>query len=182
MKNNIFESLEYGDLRRVLTPSLHIDEFKSKLGEDRDICVLSFKVMGKQPAEDLVNFLEKGYNWIIDADVSAGEMDDGDYIVFIEAEREGHLPKKIVSLIEDLLSLTLHTMEEWQYIYFKNKNYKPITLDNLIDDIPLSPKSYDLKYGQSSLNEMRSAAGLDIKSMYSKNPQITQLQIWSGIK
>jgi len=182
MKDNIFESLEYGDLRRVLQPTIHIDEFKSKMGDDRDICVLSFKVMGKAPGEDLVNFLEKGYNWIIDADVSSGEMDDGDYIVFVEAEREGHLPKKIMGLVVDLTSLTLNSVEDWQYIYFKNKDYKPLTLENLIDDIPLSPKAYDIKYSEKPLNEMRSAAGVKIRSKYSTTPLITQLQIWSGIK
>jgi hypothetical protein len=182
MKNNVNESLEYGDLRRVVKPTLHIDEFKSKMGDDRDICVISLKIMGKDPADDLVNFLEKGYSWIIDADTSSGEMDDGDYIVFVEAEREGHLPKKIMTMVEDLLNLTVNELDDWQYLYYKNKNYKPLTLENLIEDIPLSPQSYDLKYSTKPLDEMRSAAGLRVESRYSCSPQLTQLQVWAGIK
>lgn len=182
MKKQISESLEYGDLKRVLKPTLHIDEFKSKMGDDRDICVLSFKLMGKEPAEDLVNFLEKGYDWIIDADTSSGEMDDGDYIVFVEAEREGHLPKKIITLVEDILNLTLHEFDDWQYIYHKNKDYKPLTLENLIDDIPVSPQAYDLRFGSEPLDEMRSAAGIPVTSNYLSTPQISQLQVWAGIK
>ena len=66
---------------------LHVDEFKSKMGNDEDMVVLSFKVGGKEPAIDLVNFIEKSYDWVIDADTSSGEMEDGDYIVFVEMER-----------------------------------------------------------------------------------------------
>ena len=51
------------------------------MGDDADMVVLSFKVGGKEPAVDLVNFIEKGFDFIIDADTSAGEMEDGDYIV-----------------------------------------------------------------------------------------------------
>ena len=35
------------------------------MGEDKDIVVLSFSVKSQEPANDLMNFLEKGYtiNW-----------------------------------------------------------------------------------------------------------------------
>ena len=78
--HNLFEGLEQGDLKRLIHPELHIDEFKSKLGDDADVVVASFKVDNKEPANDLVNFIEKGYDWVLDADVSSGEMDDGSYI------------------------------------------------------------------------------------------------------
>jgi len=182
MHKQLSESLEYGDLKRVVKPTLHVDEFKSKMGDDRDICVFSFKIMGKDAATDLVNFIEKGYSWVIDADTSSGEMEDGDYIVFVEAEREGHLPKKIIELINDMLNLTLQDISEWEFLYFKDKNYKPLTLDNLIDSIPLSPMAYDNKYGNQSIKEMKLAAGLKVESTYSKNPHLNQLQVWAGIK
>lgn len=182
MQKQLSESLEYGDLKRVVEPTLHIDEFKSKMGDDRDICVFSFKIMGKDAANDLVNFIEKGYDWVIDADTSSGEMEDGDYIVFVEAEREGHLPKKIMTLVNDLLNLTLQDISDWQFLYFKDKNYQPLTLDNLINSIPLSPKFYDEKYGKSGINEMKLAAGIRVKSQYSNNPYLDQLQVWAGIK
>ena len=81
---NLLEGLELGDLKRLIHTELHIDEFKSKLGRDEDVCVISFKVTGKEPGNDLVNFIEKGYDWVLDADISSGEMDDGSYIVFAE--------------------------------------------------------------------------------------------------
>lgn len=81
------EGLEKNNLKRLVHPELHIDEYKSKLGKDEDVVVISFKITGREPAEDLVNFIEKGYDWVIDADVSSGEMSDGDYVVFVECDR-----------------------------------------------------------------------------------------------
>ena len=54
------EGLEQGDLDRLVHNKLHVDEFKSKMGSDADIIVLSFKVDGKEPARDLMNFIERG--------------------------------------------------------------------------------------------------------------------------
>ena len=100
------EGLEKNDLARLVHTEMHIDEFKSKLGRDEDVVVVSFKVAGKEPATDLVNFIEKGYDWVIDADVSSGEMDDGDYIVFIECERNSDIAKNIIIMMEDVINLT----------------------------------------------------------------------------
>ena len=62
-----------GDLNRLVHNELHIDEYKSKMGTDEDVCVISFKVSGKEPGADLVSFIEKGYDFVLDADVSSGE-------------------------------------------------------------------------------------------------------------
>ena len=51
------------------------------MGTDENIVVATIKVLGKEPAKDLENFIEKGYDWIIDAETHAGEISDGKYIV-----------------------------------------------------------------------------------------------------
>ena len=38
------------------------------MGTDENIVVATIKVLGKEPAKDLENFIEKGYDWIIDAE------------------------------------------------------------------------------------------------------------------
>ena len=55
--SNINEGLEHSDLKRLVHPELHIDAYKSKMGRDEDIVVVSFKITGREPAEDLVNFI-----------------------------------------------------------------------------------------------------------------------------
>ena len=104
--NQLNENLERGDLARLIHPELHIDEYKSKMGDDADVCVVSFKVAGKEPASDLVGFVEKGYDFVLDADVSSGEKEGGDYLVFLELQRSKELPGQIIKIMEDLKNLT----------------------------------------------------------------------------
>jgi hypothetical protein len=123
MYNNsqLNENLEQGDLKRLVTASIHIDEYKSKMGDDADVCVVCFKVAGKEHAIDLVIFVEKGYDWVLDADVSSGEKEGGDYLVFIELERTPELPKQINMMVSDINNLTEFKLEDhdldWNIIY-----------------------------------------------------------------
>ena len=115
------------------------------MGKDDDIIVATFKVLGKEPAEDLESFIEKGYDWVIDAETSAGEISDGKYIVFIEAERRTHFPAKFMGLINDIKNIT--DVENWMLMYFdkpeSRKNaIQPMTQETLANSIPLSPKKY----------------------------------------
>ena len=94
--------LDPQDLEGRIEDTVHFDEYKPKMGKDDDIIVATFKVLGREPAEDLESFIEKGYDWVIDAETSAGEISDGKYIVFIEAERRTHYPAKFVGLIKPM--------------------------------------------------------------------------------
>ena len=94
------------DLKDRITPNVDFDEFSAKVGTDDDIVVASFKVLGQDAAVDLENFLEKGYEWIIDAETSPGEIEDGYYLVFVEAERRTSYPNNFMSMIGDLENLT----------------------------------------------------------------------------
>ena len=100
------EGLEYGDLKRSVVPEVTIDTFKSKMGDDKDICTITLLCKEKNPAIDLMNFLEKSYDWLLDAEISSGERDDGKYLVFVEADRNKELPTHIEQMIRDLLNLT----------------------------------------------------------------------------
>ena len=71
--------LRQGDLNDMVYRIMEIDSFASKMGEDKDIVTLSFSVKEKAAAEDLMNFIEKGYEFVLDADVTPGEQSDGTY-------------------------------------------------------------------------------------------------------
>ena len=143
----LFEGLEFGDLARLVHTKLHIDEFKSKMGDDADIVILSFKINNKEAANDLMNFIERGYDWVLDADVSAGELDDGEYLVFVEMERNPKVPGQIIKLVEDILNLTEQAITDWQFQYRKNPAEFELTDENLRKQIPLSPNNYISLYG-----------------------------------
>jgi hypothetical protein len=135
----------------------------------------------KEPANDLVAFIEKGYEWVLDADVSSGEMDDGSYIVFVELDREEAAPKNIMDLMDDLMNLTEQELKEWRVRYYKNHKEKELTQENLEEMIPNSPEAYDKMYGKEDLDEMRAAAGVKITTKAPKNEHTEMIRNLAGI-
>ena len=77
------EGLDFKALKGVLQPTLHIDEFSSKMGGDDEVVVLSFSVTNENAAKDLVSWFEKGYEFILDGDRSPGEIAPNTHLVFV---------------------------------------------------------------------------------------------------
>ena len=179
--NNIFEGLEKNDLARLVHPELHIDEYKSKMGKDEDIIVVSFKVTGREPAEDLVNFIEKGYDWVLDADVSAGEMDDGDFLVFVECDREPDVAKKLLDMLNDILNLTDQKLSDWKLRIRSSSSELPVSIENIVAQVPLNSADYLRRYGTKSIDEMRNAAGIPVTTKAPKNDHTQTLRSLAGI-
>jgi hypothetical protein len=181
MQSNINEGLEQNDLARLITPELHIDEYKSKMGKDEDIVVLSFKVSGREPAEDLVNFIEKGYEWVLDADVSAGELDDGDFLVFVELDRESHAAENIIAMMQDIMNLTSQVMGEWSVQIRSRPEKLELTADNIRNNVPLTTSTYQAQYGKKGLDEMRTAAGVAVTTRAPVNDHTQTIRSLAGI-
>jgi hypothetical protein len=177
----LHEGLEQGDLKRLVHTELHVDDFKSKLGRDEDVVVISLKVTGKEPATDIVNFVEKGYEWVIDADVSSGEMDDGDYIVFIECDREPTVAGNVMALMQDLMNLTEQDISEWT-VRYRNGRERPMTEETLEDLIPKTPSEYKQQFGHQEIDKLKATAGVEVKTKAPKNDMTESLRIAAGIK
>jgi hypothetical protein len=179
--SNLFEGLEAGDLARLIHPELHVDEFKSKLGDDADIVVISFKINSKEPANDLVSFIEKGYDWVVDADLSSGEMDDGSYIVFVEMDRNESVAENIMTMIEDLLNLTDQEITDWRVRYYKSHKEKELSLESLKEMIPNTPEAYEKAFGQQAIDQLKTAAGIAVDTKAPKNDYTETLRNLAGI-
>jgi hypothetical protein len=195
--NQLNENLEHNDLKRLVHSELHIDEYKSKMGDDADVVVISFKVSGKEPSADLVSFVEKGYDYVLDADVSSGEKEGGDYLVFVELERTEKLPEQIISIMEDLINLTEQELSDWRVRYYKSTKDHDLTAETLEQIIPLSPEAYSAKYDSEDeevdaeepeqditqdLDAMKAAAGVPVTTTAPKNEYTESLRIAAGIK
>ena len=159
MNKQLNEGLEYKSLENMVKPTLHIDEFSSKMGDDDDIVVVSFYVTDNTAATDLVNWFEKGYEFILDADRSPGEIDPNKYLVYIELKRRTSVVDQIDTLLDDLTTLTEHVATDWTCHYGKEQfSYSPEAIKKYV---PLSPKVYrSMKDGE--LNKMRAIAGVKI--------------------
>jgi hypothetical protein len=181
---NLLENLEMGDLKRLVHPELHIDEYKSKMGEDSDVCVLSFKVSGKEPSSDLVNFIEKGYGYVLDADVSSGEKEGGDYLVFIELDRTPELPIQIIEIMEDVMNLSGQDLSDWRVRYRKSTVDYNATEEDLKKIIPLTPDEYNKKYEreQEEIDSLKTAAGVEVTTKAPKNEFTESLRIAAGLR
>ena len=139
------EGMDPNDLEDRVKPEIHFDEFGAKMGTDDDVIVASFKVMGQAAAVDLETFLEKGYDWILDAETSAGEIEDSYYLVFIEAERRSDYPEKFMSLLSDLKNITDIEDSDWTMLPYLGTKKDPrynLTQNNIATHVPLSPKKY----------------------------------------
>lgn len=178
---NINEGLEANDLKRLVHDELHIDEYKSKMGKDEDVVVISLKVTGREPAADLVNFIEKGYNWVIDADISAGELDDGDFIVFVECDREPSFSKNVISMMEDIMKLTDQDLSDWRLLTRSSPEEHEVTEENIRMLIPLTTDDYLRRYGNKELDEMRVAAGVNVNTKAPKNDHTQSIRSLAGI-
>ena len=138
---NITESLRPKDLRNLVKKVFEVDAYKSKIGDDKSIIVLSFTVDREEPAKDLENFVEMGYDFVLDADVSPGETDDGIYKVFIEIERDKHAPENILTILDGIERLT--DIPDMRFRYFKNFKSYDATIENLTKHIPIDKESYE---------------------------------------
>jgi len=163
----------------MMKPTVHIDEFSSKMGEDADVIVVSFFVRDKQAAKDLMTWFEKGYDFVLDADQSPGEIKPNRYLVYLEMRRRNAAAKQIQEILDDLGTLTEYEPDDWIMVYQKQKHeWNPETFAKLV---PLTPNEYRERT-EGDLNEMRVAAGLNTKPVYKVlDPALKSIQAAAGI-
>jgi hypothetical protein len=175
----LFESLEFKDLEGMMKPTIHVDEFSSKMGDDDDIIVVSFFVRNEQAAKDLMNWFEKGYDFVLDADRSPGEIKPNRYLVYVELRRRSNAGANVETLLSDLNTLTEYNVDDWT-MHYKNEDM-PFSRDEFDRIIPLTPRAYRERF-ESDLNEMRGAAGLPTKRIYDQDDKLLQsIQSAAGI-
>lgn len=143
-------TLTAGDLEHTIKSVFEIDSYKSKMGNDSDIAVLSFTVTERAPAQDMVNFIERGYNFVLDADYTSGEQHDGMYRVFVEIERTKFLPDNIMDLVDGLVKLTKN--QKFRFRYYKSFKSYPVTVENLSNIVPVRKSDYKLLVNENNMN------------------------------
>lgn len=146
-------ALRENDLRGLVKDIFEVDNYKSKIGNDRDVCVLTFIVDSKDPAEDLENFIEMGYDFVMDAECTSGELDDGKYRVFVEIERSRHLAEQLVELMDGVSKVT--GIEDFRFRYHKEFKSVEATLEQFEKKIPNDPDAYDAAVESSGINNFQ---------------------------
>lgn len=91
--------LHRGDLRGTVLPLISIDQYKSKIGDDREVVVLAFFCTDEEPAQDLARFISKLPIQILDAEAAPVPTEIGEYPVFVEIERSEHALESIDTIM-----------------------------------------------------------------------------------
>lgn len=177
----ITESLNYLDMEGQVFPIVSVDEYAAKMGTDKDIVTVTFMTKSKLVAEDLVTWFERGYDFILDASISEGELEPNKWLVFVEMERRSWVARRLLGLIRDMETLTGMPVEDYT-LNIDAEDY-PLELDIMKQKIILNPAKYEIeKNVDEELNEMRLKAGLDHKeSDKPKDEYIKSIQAAAGI-
>lgn len=172
------EALQYKDLDGMLKSTIHVDEFAAKMGDDDDIIVISFFVRDKTAARDLMNWFEKGYDFVLDADTSPGEIKPGRYLVYIEIRRRSTAASHVQRLLDDLNTLTEYEPSDWTIHY--QGQHAPWSEETFAAMVPQTPDAYRAKNNED-LNDLREAAGLAPRQIYNRRDDIRAIQAAAGI-
>jgi len=147
------EGLKAGDLEGVVNKRFSVDQFKSKMGDDRNIMVLCFTVDGHEPAKDFERFAETGYAEVLDADATPGTMEDGKHKVFVEFARVEQVDQHITKFLADLKKLT--NIDAFEFTYHKRTVPFEASAKHLSDILPRTPEAYAQKIGGLRLGEVK---------------------------
>lgn len=173
------ESLLAGDLRLLVNNIFEVDSYKSKMGSDKDIVVLSFTVNSADPASDLVEFIEKGYDFVLDADASPGELDDGKYKVFVEIERNRRIAEQILEILSGVKNLA--EVDNWKFRYYKSFHSVDANEQNLKETIPTSKDDYEIGVNENNMNNFSNFFNRSfLDSVHVENDDIVFQKKYSG--
>ena len=145
--------LRHGDLKNLVYDVFEIDSYASKMGEDKNIVTLSFSLKENSAAKDLMNFLERGYGFILDADVTSGEQSDGTYKVFVELAREKNVHENILEIIDGVKSLS--EMDDFKFRYYKNWRSQDLSQGTLEEFVPNNPDNYGIKVEETRMENYK---------------------------
>lgn len=178
MKQILNEGLDYMDLEGQLLPRISVDEYSAKMGKDSEIVTVAFTVKSEAAGNDLVDWLERGYNFVLDASLSEGEITPGKHLVFVEMNRRTTVPERIVEMLNDLETLTGMTAKDYT-VEIDDEDYDADE-GILKQKIILSPKDYRVEEErEEELNEMRTVAGLETTKIH--NTQDIELKNFKAI-
>jgi len=174
------EGLNYHDLEGQMDPTVTVDEYAAHMGKDSEIVTLAFVTHSEAAGNDLADWFERGYDYVLDAEVSEGEVSPGKYLVFVEMNRRSTVPERIIELITDLETLTDLPLKDWTII-IDDEEYEPD--ESIIKQkITISPHEYRKdEEKEEELNEMREIAGLSTKPIHQQDEYIRKIKSMAGL-
>lgn len=132
----INESLQPGDLDHLVLPLISVDEFNSKIDNRRAI-VVAFYCTDKNPAEDLMRFVEGSNLPILDTEVSPAPSSEGYYVVFVEFSRNRDFPTTLDEIIKQVDNVADN---DWQLKVWNHEDIVGYNVETLKQLVILNPR------------------------------------------
>tara|TARA_B100001287_G_C22634868_1_gene507011 strand:+ start:60 stop:776 length:717 start_codon:yes stop_codon:yes gene_type:complete len=145
--------LRANDLHDMIKPVFEVDTYQSKMGTDGEVVVVSFTVNEEQAATDLVDFIEKGYGFVLDADHTPGEVEKGVYKVFVEMERNNDVPGNIGTLLDGVGKLG--EIDNFRFRYHKSFSSYEANDINLSEMIPATSSAYEQTVTETRMDHFK---------------------------
>ena len=117
-QTKIFEGLRPGDLENLVLPKITVDDFEPKSGSPENIVVVSFYAKDLEPANDLASFIERGAHDILDTEVSPAPDEDGNYLIFVEMNRDDSLMESFMKILQDIKKIV--NIDNWNVEFYQN--------------------------------------------------------------
>lgn len=133
----ILESLQPGDLDHLVLPLLSIDEFSSKIDDARAI-VVGWYCTDRDPATDLMKFIEGSNLPFLDTEVSPAPTPDGYYLLFVEISRNQDFINTLTEILHQVSNLVDN---EWQMKVWGHTDIVDISKDNIKEYVNLNPNA-----------------------------------------
>jgi hypothetical protein len=179
MNKLLNEGIDFKDFVGQILPFITVDEYEARTGTDDETVTIAFTVKGKSASQDLAGWFEKGYDFVLDAQVSKGEVSRGKHLVFVEMERRIKSPQRIIELLEDLETLTNLELEDWT-IQINDLEITP-SIDELKTQLITSPSEYR-KIKETDLNEMRALSGVEPHNIFTEqDAEIKNFKAMAGL-
>lgn len=179
-KVQITEGLDFHDMEGQIIPTVTVDEYSAKMGKDSDIVTLAFIVKSEAAGNDLADWFEGGYDYVLDAQVSEGELEANRWLVFVEMSRRSTVPSRIIELLKDLKTLTNLKLKDWS-VKVDEEEYEPE--EQILKQVIIcNPNAYKIeKEKEDELNEMRDIAGIASKKLYDDSKDTKLLKTLAGM-
>jgi hypothetical protein len=152
-KRTIKEGLSFEDLKGLVGNNITIDLHKPKISSEEDTVVMAFSVKYEEPANDLSIFIETGDLEHLDVEVAPAPDEDGNWMVFVEFQRDFHLFEKVASMLHSVDQITSREDGEWTYRAFNVKKEMEFNKENFERDIVDSRYEYRKKYLSNDTQE-----------------------------
>lgn len=116
--SKITEGLRSGDLEHLVSSMISVNEFEPKSGDD--VVVIAFYVKDEEPANDLASFIERGTHDILDTEVSPAPDENGNYLVFVEIDKNKDMMSITKEILDDVQKLI--KIDTWKFKFHGSEN------------------------------------------------------------